>query len=105
MWCLNNSLLRDDSYKYRIKEYLRAMIDNLGVTEDVGRWWEHIKEGIKKISIKYAKHKKMHKMRKEREIKQMIDAELERADNDADWKIDKLLKLRNSLYKYEMEEA
>ena len=46
MWCLNNSLLREDSYKKIIVKCIKEEIENILNKDNICIWWENFKEKV-----------------------------------------------------------
>ena len=80
VWCLNASLLKDESYKGMVHEWINKQGSMDG--EDEGEWWEDLKGKIKKMSIKFSHRKNKKGREKEGKLKEALVRELERIEGE-----------------------
>lgn len=105
IWCLNTSLLKEETYKELIINCVKEKMSEQAVERNVGLWWESVKDKIKQISIKYSKRRHFMRKRKEEELKEKIAKELEMVESDPRHNLEVLLKLQNELHEYEKTEC
>lgn len=106
VWVLNATILKEESYKERIKQLLEVSKLNKIYAEEKRIWWDNVKLDIKSLSIHYCKLLKKAKIRKETEIRKEIDQEEKRQEqnlNEED--IGKILNLREKLREIEDEKC
>lgn len=57
VWCLNASLLKEESYIKEIVECIEGEMSNVLLKENVCLWWEEVKVKVKNRSIRYSKNR------------------------------------------------
>ena len=80
MRCLNAMLLKDESYKGMVYEWINKQGSMDG--EDEGEWWEDLKEKIKKISIKFSCRRNKKGREREEKLKEELVRETERIEEE-----------------------
>ena len=98
VWVLNVEVLKNEEYVLSIKEIIEKEKENEMYSEDKRIWWENVKYLVKKFTIKYCKLIQMCKRKKEREIREKLEKELNENGKD----IQKIKELEGILK--EMEE-
>ena len=78
VWCLNGELLKEKKYKEGVREYIKWEMNERMYEEDIGRWWEKLKEGIKEISKKYGRNKSKKGKEREKWLVREIEREEEK---------------------------
>ena len=101
MWCLNNSLLREDSYKEMIAKCIKEEMENRLNKDNICIWWENLKEKVKKKSIYYAKQMNFRMDQVEKEIQNKLNEEAGKADKDGNYNIQNYMNLRRQLKVFE----
>lgn len=105
VWCLNSCLLEEKEYKDKIAGFLKSESVNDMECEDAIQWWERIKERIKKISIRCSKQRKWKREKEEKALKEKLEAELGKIEEDPDYNIEKYMRINNDLNRYEREKC
>lgn len=81
---MNSGLLKEEQLKRSIIKCIKEEEGSCLFDEDVCVWWEKVKGKIKKKSISYAKQQSFMRKKKEKELKEKLDIELQKIENKAD---------------------
>ncbi len=80
VWILNTEVLKNEAYVLSIKEIIEKEKGNEMYNEDKRIWWENVKYLVKKFTINYCKLINKCKKNKERELRQNLNKELDKAE-------------------------
>lgn len=112
MWILNAGYLREEEYEQQIRELLdrenekrQEHIANNRVDDNIGERWEKMKDKIKSISIRYGKKRKRKMMREEEMLRERLREELSRAEDDERYSMEKYIRVKMELERYEREKC
>lgn len=105
VWCLNASLLKEESYIKEIIECIEGEMSNVLLKENVCLWWEEVKVKVKNRSIRYSKNRNRVDKLKEKMLKNRMLHELEKADADPDYDVVNYLKIHAELGFYEKKKC
>lgn len=97
VWCLNGEVLNEEKYKSRVRECLKRRMDESMYEEDIGGWWESVKEEIKRISIGYSRQRGRLERERERRLKGEIERETRELGKGERHDLKKYLRLKDEL--------
>ena len=100
MWCMNGELLREEKYKKKVRECILRRKNERMYEEDIGRWWESLKEEIKELSIGYSRGRNMKQRERER-LKEDLAREAKRADEVVGYDLGKYIRIKDELKEIE----
>ncbi len=103
VWCLNGELLKEEEYKRKVRECIMERKNESMYEEDIGRWWESLKEGIKELSIGYSRDKNRLHRERERRLKEQLDKEAERADREEKYDLGEYIRIKEELKEIEQK--
>ena len=101
LWCMNGELLRDEKYKKEVREYIRWEKDDRMYEEDIGRWWEGVKEGVRTMSIKHSRKRGKTQREKEKKLKEELREEEKKAEEDGKYDLGEYIKKKDELKEIE----
>lgn len=104
-WCLNSSILKEESYTENIKKCINYELENSLYNENVKEWWERLKEKFKKRSIRYSKQRHFMKESKLKILKNELREEGEKIDNNLEYGKGRFLQLKLEIEEYEREKS
>ena len=98
---MNGELLRDEKYKKEVREYIRWEKDDRMYEEDIGRWWEGVKEGVRTMSIKHSRKRGKTQREKEKKLKEELREEEKKAEEDGKYDLGEYIKKKDELKEIE----
>lgn len=105
VWCLNSSILSEEAYKENIRKCIQYEMENPLYNENVGAWWESLKEKIKKRSIRYSKQRNFMRKSKLEEMQKKMRREAEKIDVNPEYGNEGFLKIKEEIEEYEKEKS
>ena len=101
VWCLNESLLKDERYKEKVRECMEMRKNERMYEEDIGRWWEELKKEIKHLSIEYSKSRNSRERGREIRLKRELTREAEKIERELNYDIGEYIRIKEELKEIE----
>ncbi len=105
VWVLNAEILKDESYKGKIKQIVENSKMHKMYEEGKRIWWDNVKWDIKNASIQYCKILRKVKNMKEMKTRKELEKETQRIEENEKEDLGKMLKLQEQLREIEDEKC
>lgn len=84
LWCLNAALLREEAYRGEIGTLLQTLSEGMDHADNLLEWWDRAKLIIKNTSLKYSRQKRRREFQEERMLRNELNIELDKLEDDKD---------------------
>ncbi len=112
MWILNAGYIEEEVYEIQMKDLLNRENEKIdehkrnGELDDrIGERWETMKDQIKSSSIRYSKERRRKKIKEERVLRERLREELDKAEDEEGYGMEKYIEVKTALEKYEREKC
>ncbi len=97
VWVLNAEILKDESYKGKIKQIVENSKMHKMYEEGKRIWWDNVKWDIKNASIQYCKILRKVKNMKEMKTRKELEKETQRIEENEKEDLGKMLKVTRTI--------
>jgi len=103
VWCLNGMLMKEEHYKGKVRDLIMRKKTERLYEEDMGKWWEEMKEELKNLSMSYSCGRGRREREKEKSLQRELAQEAERAEKGKGHELGRYLQIRAELEEMEQK--